>query len=104
MLGDEDSGRAHGAALGAGGIESWWAWKYRPRIRDGIDAVSPGTLRGTVHVLVWLFGLAAITVLGPLLIDLPRAVWFGIALVVMVVVGRSWDARTGPSATSSEVR
>jgi hypothetical protein len=90
-LGDDDPAVAHGAALGAGGLKGWWAWKHRRQIRRGVDRVSPATWRGTVNVALWFGGLLAITVVGPMVVAWPRAVWFAVALVVMVAVGWWWD-------------
>ncbi len=94
-LGDEEPPAAHGVALGAGGVSGWWAWKHRGQMRSGIDAVSPATWRGTIDVIVWFAGLAAITVVGSLLVAWPRPVWFVVALVGMVGVGWLWNRR-GP--------
>jgi hypothetical protein len=94
-LGDEDPALAHGAALGAGGLHGWWAWKHRRRTRRGVDSVSPATWRGTVNVALWFGGLFAITFLGPMVVAWPRAVWFAVALVVMIAVGRWRDRSTG---------
>lgn len=90
-LGDDDPPAAHGAALGAGGVGGWWAWRNRRQTRDGVDSVSPATGRGTLHALLWFAGLAAIVAVGPLVVAWPRAVWFAIAVVVMVGVGLLWD-------------
>lgn len=104
MLGDEEPGVAHGIALGVGGVDGWWVWKHRRRLRNGIEAVSPASISGAVHVLAWLAGLAAITTLGPLLVDGPRVAWFGVGLTVMLGIARWWDVHAGGSATSSDVQ
>lgn len=93
-LGDEDPPIAHGAALGAGGVEGWWAWKHRRRTRRGMDAVSPATWRGATHVMLWCCGLIAITAVGASLGAGPPALWFAIAVLVMVGVAWAWDRRT----------
>lgn len=90
---DDDHPAAHGAALGAGGIAGWWAWKHRRSTQRGVDAVSPMTVRGTVHVALWFTGLALVIVIGASMTDWPLAAWLAIALVVMVAVGRWWEAR-----------
>lgn len=92
-LGEEDRPASHRAALGAGGVDGWWTWKHRRRMRRGVDSVSPATWRGTLHVLVWFAGLAAITMVGSAVVAWPRPRWFLIALVVMVGVGWMWDRR-----------
>lgn len=92
-LGDEDPPASHGAALGAGGIDGWWAWKNRRQMRRAMDAASPATGRGALHVALWFAGMAAITVVGPLIAAWPRPVWFVVALVVMGGVGWLWDHR-----------
>lgn len=94
FLGEEDPSIAHGAALGAGGIEGWWSWRSRRQLKRGVDGVPPGTWRGAFHVLLWFAGLAAIIVLGTVLTSLSPIVWTAIGLVVMYGVGRWWDART----------
>lgn len=102
-LGHEDPPIDHGAALGAGGVEGWWAWKHRRQTRRGVESVSPATWRGTLHVMVWSAGLVAITVVGPLVVGWPRPVWFCVAVVVMVGVGWLWDRRSQrPDATSDD--
>jgi hypothetical protein len=95
-LGDEDRPAAHGAALGVGGVDGWWAWKHRRQTRRGVESVPPATRRGTLHVLLWFAGLAAITMLGPVVVAWPPPVWFGIAVIVMVGAGWLWDRRAQP--------
>jgi hypothetical protein len=94
-LGPDDPSAAHGAALGIGGIDGWWAWRHRRRTQRGIDAVSPATGRGALPVTLWFCGLAAITFVGPLLFGGPRFVWFAVGVVVMILAGWWWDARPG---------
>jgi hypothetical protein len=94
-LGPDDPSAAHGAALGIGGIDGWWAWKHRRRTQRGIDAVSPATARGALHVALWFCGVAAITIVGPVLLGGPRSLWFAVGLTVMFLVGWGWDARHG---------
>ena len=93
-LGADDPPAAHGAALGAGGVEGWWAWKHRRRTQRGMEAVAPATLRGTVEVALWLCGLIAINTVGPMIVSLPRPIWWVVAAAVMVVVARWWRRRS----------
>ena len=95
-LGEDDRPAAHGAAIGVGGIGGWWAWRNRRRTRNGVDSVPPATGRGTLHVLLWFAGLAVIVAVGPLVVAWPPAVWFAIAVVVMVGVGVLWDRAHTP--------
>lgn len=53
----------------------------------------PATWRGTVHVILWFSGLAAITAVGASIGAGPPALWFAIAVVVMVGVAWAWDRR-----------
>lgn len=104
FLGEEDPSIAHGAALGAGGVEGWWAWRNRRRTQRGVDAVSPGTARGALHVALWFAGLASIIVLGTLLTSLSPIVWTAIGLVVMYGVGRWWGAKAISGGRTSGAR
>lgn len=55
--------------------------------------MSPATLRGTVEVALWLCGLLALGLLGPMVVSLPWPIWWLVALVVMVAVARWWRRR-----------
>ena len=90
-IGEDDPAAAHGVALGIGGVRGWWVWRHRRRLQRGVDQVSPATWRGSLRVVLWIAGLAAITVAGPLLVAWPRFVWFAIAVGVMLAVGWWWD-------------
>jgi hypothetical protein len=93
LLGREDSSLAHGAALGTGGIDTWWTWRSRRRIRRGVDAVSPGTLRGAINVTLWFVGLVAIAMAGIFVIGVPPVVATPVSIGIMVLIGRWWDRR-----------
>lgn len=92
LLGGENSSLAHGAALGTGGIDTWWTWRSRRRLRRGVDAVSPGTLRGAFNVTLWFVGLVAIAIAG-IVVGVPPVVATPVSIVIMVLVGRRWDRR-----------
>lgn len=96
-----DSPEAHGAALGILGIDGWFAWRDRRRLRSATNEVSPLTWRGTHNVLMWLAGLAALARLGALLLPGPTFIWFLPAFGVMVLVARRWDRRSEHAAEQS---
>ena len=88
-----DAPEAHGAALGILGIDGWFVWRDRRRLRRAADEVTPLTWRGTRNVSLWLVGLAAIACIGVLLLPGPALAWCVAALCIMVLVGWWWDHR-----------
>lgn len=90
---NHDSPEANGAALEMLGIAGWFVWRGRRRFSQAADGVRPLTWRGTRNVLVWLAGLAAMTVLADRSMPGPRWMWFLVALGAMVFVAWLWDQR-----------
>jgi hypothetical protein len=83
-----DSPAALGAAFAMFGLlGAFLLGGRKPLLGD----VRPATGRGTLHATAWFSGLAAITVIGQLVLPLPRPLWFLIAFAAMLLVGRAWD-------------